>query len=127
MTAFCFNNLVFKEAAYVVKLLRGVIMSKSVKICSDLYEAAKVMATNEGRTTAKQIELWANIGRTLIFNPDIPTSHVVQVITFLAGGALIKGCQYKLDDLLAQLNPEEGCSRGDDEWLNMKPVGKEVW
>jgi hypothetical protein len=127
MTAFCFNNLVFKEAAHVVKLLWGVIMGKSVKICSDLYEAAKVVSINEGRNTAKQIELWANIGRTLIFNPDIPTSHVVQVITYLTGGALIKGRQYKLDDLLAQLNSEEGFSREDDEWLNMKPVGKEVW
>jgi hypothetical protein len=103
------------------------MMSKSVKICSDLYKAAKVVATNEGRTTAKQIELWAKIGRTLIFNPDIPRSHAIQIITHLAGGALIKGRQYKLDDLLAQLNPEEGYSREDDEWLNMKPVGKEVW
>jgi hypothetical protein len=102
-------------------------MSKSVKICSDLYEAAKEVAANEGHTTGKQIELWANIGRTLIFNTDIPTSHVVQVITYLAGGALIKGRKYKLDDLLAQFNPEEGCSREDDEWLNMKPAGKEVW
>lgn len=37
--------------------------STSVRIEADLYEAAKVAASQESRSTAQQVDFWARIGR----------------------------------------------------------------
>ena len=102
-------------------------MSKSVKICNDLFAAAKAVAKNEQCTTGEQIEFWANVGRNLILNPDIPTSFVVRITASQMRRNLNNLPKYKLDELLAQHEPECEHSQESSEWLDMPPAGREVW
>ena len=102
-------------------------MSKSVKIGNDLFAAAKVAAENERCTIEEQIEFWANVGRNLIYNPDIPTSYVVRITAFQMQRGLNNLPKYKLEELLAQYDPQCGHSQESAEWLDMPPAGREIW
>lgn len=103
------------------------MMGKSVKICNDLYASAKAVAKAERRTTGEQIEFWANIGRILIQNPDIPTAYVVRIIAFQIQSPLNDMPKYKLEELLDQYDPGCDYSQESAEWLDMPPAGREIW
>jgi ParD-like antitoxin of type II bacterial toxin-antitoxin system len=102
-------------------------MSTLVKINNDLYELAKLAAKNERRTVAQQIEFWVKVERTVIDNPDLPTPFIADALASLSERRVEKKPEYKLEELLAQWSPSMRRSKEDDEWLEMRPVGKEIW
>lgn len=52
----------------------------SVRLDQDLIEKATIMAKALNRTTPKQIEHWAKIGKMMEENPDLPYEFVRQAI-----------------------------------------------
>lgn len=52
----------------------------SVRIDRDLFDKATIMAKALNRTTPKQIEHWAKIGKIMEDNPDLPYEFVKQAI-----------------------------------------------
>jgi len=52
-------------------------MNFPIKIKSELYNSAKLVAGQEERTVSQQIQYWANVGRACIDNPDLPVNFVV--------------------------------------------------
>ena len=52
----------------------------SVRLDQDLVEKAAIMAKALNRTTPKQIEHWAKIGKMMEDNPDLPYEFVRQAI-----------------------------------------------
>ena len=102
-------------------------MSTSVKINNDLYELARLAAKNERRTITQQIEFWIKVGQVAIDNPDFPTSCIADALSSVSERRAEKKPEYKLEELLAQWNPSMKRSKEDNEWLEMRPVGKEVW
>ncbi|CAM4104066.1 MULTISPECIES: TA system antitoxin ParD family protein [Vibrio] len=53
----------------------------SVRIDQELIDKAAIMAKALNRTTSKQIEHWAKIGKMMEDNPDLPYELVKQAIT----------------------------------------------
>jgi hypothetical protein len=102
-------------------------MSRLIKINHDLYEAAKREARFERRTIQAQIEFWVKVGRAAIDNPDLPASFIADSLASLSEPKPVKQAQFRLDELLANWNPEMKRSNEDNEWLEAKPVGKETW
>jgi hypothetical protein len=101
-------------------------MGIAVKINQDLYESARVVSKKEHRTITGQIEFWIKVGRTAIDNPDLPASFIAEVLTSLSKSTPVEQSQYRFEELLAQWNLEARPSEEGDEWLNMRPVGKEI-
>ena len=54
--------------------------SSSLRLESELDERAKLVGTAQSRSTAKQIEHWAKIGRMMEENPDISYEFVRQAL-----------------------------------------------
>lgn len=52
----------------------------SVRIDQELFDKAAIMAKALNRTTPKQIEHWAKIGKMMEDNPDLPYEFVKQAI-----------------------------------------------
>ena len=52
----------------------------SVRIDQDLFDKAAIMAKALNRTTPKQIEHWATIGKMMEDNPDLPYEFVKQAV-----------------------------------------------
>ena len=52
----------------------------SVRIDQDLFDKAVIMAKALNRTTPKQIEHWAKIGKIMEDNPDLPYEFVKQAV-----------------------------------------------
>ena len=52
----------------------------SIRLDQDLVEKAAIMAKALNRTTPKQIEHWAKIGKMMEDNPDLPYEFVKQAI-----------------------------------------------
>lgn len=50
----------------------------SIRIDKNLYEQAKKDAEIEHRTVVGQIELWAQLGRAAIDNPDLPIDFIAE-------------------------------------------------
>lgn len=50
--------------------------SNSVRIDSELFEAASVEGKANLRSAAQQITFWAKIGRNALANPDLPVDVV---------------------------------------------------
>jgi hypothetical protein len=101
-------------------------MSRSVKISENLYEAAKVEAKKERRTIEAQVEFWIKVGRAAIDNPDLPASFIADSLASLSETRPGMRFEYKLTELLATWNSEMN-SVEDAQWLDMKPIGKEIW
>ena len=53
-------------------------MSTSIRIDNALYVAAREQAKVAGLTIAAQIELWANLGRIALDNPDLPANFIAE-------------------------------------------------
>ncbi|QWD59278.1 hypothetical protein [Polynucleobacter sp. MWH-UH35A] len=102
-------------------------MSRLIKINHDLYEAAKREARFERRTIQAQIEFWVKVGRAAIDNPDLFATFIANLLVSLSDPKPTKQAQFQLDELLANWSPDMKRSNEDDEWLEAKPVGKEVW
>jgi hypothetical protein len=49
----------------------------ALKISNTLIENAKISAGFYKRSVTKQIEYWADIGRTALDNPDLPISFII--------------------------------------------------
>jgi len=58
-------------------------MNFPIRIKSDLYNSAKLLAGQEERTVSQQIQYWANVGRARIDNPDLPVNFVVDSLESL--------------------------------------------
>jgi hypothetical protein len=54
--------------------------TSSVRLDQELVEKAAIMAKALNRTTPKQIEHWAKIGKIMEDNPDLPYEFVRQAI-----------------------------------------------
>jgi hypothetical protein len=52
----------------------------SIRLDQDLVDKAAIMAKALNRTTPKQIEHWAKIGKIMEDNPDLPYELVKQAI-----------------------------------------------
>ncbi|KGJ94207.1 TA system antitoxin ParD family protein [Thalassotalea sp. ND16A] len=52
----------------------------SIRLDEDLLEKAAIMAKALNRSTPKQIEHWAKIGKIMEDNPDLPYEFVKQAI-----------------------------------------------
>lgn len=68
--------------------------STSVRIESDLYEAAKVAGSHESRSAAQQLDYWARVGRRVA---DVGTVARERIVRAVAG-----------ELPLAELSREEG-------------------
>lgn len=55
-------------------------MSKAVKISDRLVSKAMTRAKAMSRSTAGQIEYWANIGQIAEDNPDLPYSFIKDIL-----------------------------------------------
>ena len=55
-------------------------MSSAIKLSDDLISLAKKRASVEHRSVPKQIELWAEVGRVILDNPDLPTAFVLDAL-----------------------------------------------
>ncbi len=66
-------------------------MTVSIRINSDIYNAAKAVATAQCRTIPGQIEYWAKVGKAALENPDLP-------IEFVEGALIAKNSNTSLDE-----------------------------
>lgn len=55
-------------------------MSISIRINEAIYNEAKRVAKAEFRTVPHQIELWAQVGKCVLDNPDLPTEFIKDVL-----------------------------------------------
>lgn len=55
-------------------------MAKAVKISDRLVDKASVRASVMHRSTAGQIEYWANIGQIVEENPDLPFLFIQDIL-----------------------------------------------
>ena len=102
-------------------------MGMSVKINNELYELAKEEARKECHTITGQIDFWAKVGRVAIYSPDLQPSFIADSLTSPLEPRPVKLPKYKLEELLANWNPEMKRSKEDEEWLEIRPAGKEIW
>ncbi|MDX1573166.1 MAG: hypothetical protein R3341_04015 [Methylophaga sp.] len=56
------------------------MVTKSIQLNQELIEKAAIAAKAYNRSTAKQIEHWAKIGKIMEVNPYLPYEFVKQVI-----------------------------------------------
>jgi len=54
--------------------------TSSIRLDCDLVDKATIMAKATHRTTPKQIEHWAEIGKLMEDNPDLPYAFVAQTL-----------------------------------------------
>ncbi|MCW9034305.1 MAG: ParD-like family protein [Rhodospirillales bacterium] len=52
----------------------------SLRLDSELVARAKIIGSAQSRSTAKQIEHWAKIGKIMEANPDLPYSFVQEAL-----------------------------------------------
>lgn len=55
-------------------------MSTTIKLPDNLINEAKRYASIYSRSTPKQIEYWANIGKIAEENPDLPYSFIKEIM-----------------------------------------------
>lgn len=55
-------------------------MPQAVRLSTELVEHAKVIGSAMSRSSAKQIEHWAKIGRLAEENPDLPYEFILQAL-----------------------------------------------
>jgi len=55
-------------------------MAQAIKLSDELIRDAKINAKAQQRSTPKQIEYWARIGKLVDENPDLPLSFIKGVL-----------------------------------------------
>jgi len=58
-------------------------MLRPIKLPDELIEMARIRAQIEHRSTPKQIELWAETGRVVLENPDLPIQFILDSLQSL--------------------------------------------
>ena len=58
-------------------------MTTTVRLNDSIVNDAKIHAKVENRTTAKQIEYWAKIGKIALENPDLPVPFIIDTLVAL--------------------------------------------
>ncbi len=58
-------------------------MTKTIRLSDSIINDAKIHAKVEQRTTAKQIEYWAEIGKVALENPDLPVQFIIGTLKAL--------------------------------------------
>jgi len=59
-------------------------MAKAIKLSEQLVSDAAIHAKAQHRSTPRQIEYWARIGKIADENPDLPLGFVKDILTGLA-------------------------------------------
>ena len=72
-------------------------MTTTVRLSDDMVETAKRYAKIEKRSTAKQIEWWAMLGRAAIDNPDLPIEFIRDTLIALEEVKAGKGTPFEFD------------------------------
>jgi len=57
-----------------------IVMARAIKLSDSLIESAKITGKTELRSTPKQIEYWARIGKIAEENPDLPLGFVKGIL-----------------------------------------------
>jgi hypothetical protein len=58
-------------------------MKFPIRIKSELYKSAKLVAAQEGNTVSQQIQYWTQVGKACIDNPDLPVNFIVDSLESL--------------------------------------------
>lgn len=64
--------------------LETALETSSVRIATDLLDAARLAAKVEHRTVQGQLEYWARVGKAGLENPDLPIDFVSESLASLA-------------------------------------------
>lgn len=72
-------------------------MSTAIKIADNLASEAKKVATFNKRSVTKQIEYWAQIGRIVENNPDLPYNFIKDILISLEEMKSGQAEPYKFD------------------------------
>ena len=64
--------------------LETTLNTSSVRIATDLLDAARLAAKVEHRTLQGQLEYWARVGKAGLENPDLPIGFVSESLASLA-------------------------------------------
>ncbi len=59
-------------------------MARAIKLSEQLVSDAAIHAKAQHRSTPRQIEYWARIGKIADENPDLPLGFVKDILTGLA-------------------------------------------
>ena len=59
------------------------MQTSSVRIKSELIEAARQEAKGEMRTVQGQLEFWIKVGKAALENPELPASFVAEAVLAL--------------------------------------------
>lgn len=59
------------------------MQTSSVRIKSELIEAARLEAKGEMRTVQGQLEFWIKVGKAALENPELPASFVAEAVLAL--------------------------------------------
>jgi len=57
-----------------------IVMARAIKLSDSLIESAKITGKTELRSTPKQIEYWARIGKIAEEHPDLPLGFVKGIL-----------------------------------------------
>lgn len=71
----CYTTDVVKCYIYL-----GVVMSIPVRISEEIYNDAKRAARTEFRSIPHQIELWAELEKCALDNPDLPVEFIRELL-----------------------------------------------
>ena len=70
----------------------------SVQISEDLMKKAKIFAKVKHRSASKQIEHWAEIGKIVEDNPDLPLSLITEMLISAEEINQGLGTEYEFDN-----------------------------
>lgn len=56
-------------------------MSTTIKLSDELIDEARIHAKAMHRSTPKQVEYWARLGKIAEENPDLPLSFIKDILT----------------------------------------------
>lgn len=70
----------------------------AIQISRNLFEEAKVIADVEHRSTAKQIEHWAKLGKCAEEHPDLPLSLIKEMLLGMKQLEEGQGSEYEFDN-----------------------------
>lgn len=59
------------------------MQTSSVRIKSELIEAARLESKGEMRTVQGQLEFWIKVGKAALENPELPASFIAEAVLSL--------------------------------------------
>ncbi len=70
-------------------------MAKAIKLSDELVSEAAIHGKAQHRSTPRQIEYWARIGKIADENPELPLGFVKDVLTGLAESEVGDTSEYR--------------------------------